>query len=225
MEKTSWLERLSLEFELAGGEQLRDEILQGSQNLSSGSAPGTKARWVSAMLARMEQRLDGETQARVMAACHCGYPQPGIRRMKAVFDATHAIGPVIEALREERREHLWGRLGKDPGLWEKVQAEPYFTSPIREGRTVVHISAPYHPWVTLVEQDEQKKRAHYCHCGWINGSKTNVQPVFCNCGAGYYQALWEGVLGRPVQAAVLSTVFQGADACRIRVTLPEDCLE
>ncbi len=221
MEKLSWLERLAGSLDQHAGESARVQVMLGSERMSSGSAPGPKARWVCEMLARIEQLTDEDTRAQVMVACHCRFPQAILRRMRGIYEQTHQINRVIEALQAERCEELRRRIGGDAFLWEKAQTQPFFTSPIREGKRVIHITAPYHPWTYLKETEFARQRAEYCHCGWINGSKENIPRTFCFCGAGFYQELWEGVLGAPVTVAVLQTVFSGGQDCRLQVTLPD----
>jgi predicted hydrocarbon binding protein len=44
-----------------------------------------------------------------------------------------------------------------------------------------------------------------------------VPRLYCYCGAGFYQDIWETVLGRPVEVEVLETVLEGGEVCRIAI--------
>jgi hypothetical protein len=219
MKRTSWLERLSESLDQAVGEGVRTQVMQGHEDLTSGSAPGTKARWICEMLDRLEKLGGEEASRQVMTACHCPFPQPLIRRLRTMYEKAHQIDVVVDALQAERRESLHQRVGADEFLWEQARKHAFFNSPIRDGNTVIHIAAPYHPWGYLRETDLQKQRGEYCHCGWINGSKELIPQAFCYCGAGYYKALWEGVLEVPVEVAVLRSIFNGDPDCRVQITL------
>jgi predicted hydrocarbon binding protein len=44
--------------------------------------------------------------------------------------------------------------------------------------------------------------------------------TYCYCGAGYYQAIWQEILQRPVEVEVRQSVLQGDDVCTIAIHLP-----
>lgn len=60
-----------------------------------------------------------------------------------------------------------------------------------------------------------------CYCGVVSQTQQPFSPTFCNCSRGWYLALFESCLGRPVEVTLLSSIIQGADRCRFRITLPD----
>ncbi len=218
MEKTSWIERLSDNLERYTSEEVRCAVLQGGEGLSSGSAPGAKARWVCGMIERLESFTDDATRKRIMTTCSCLYRRSDIQRLNAIYKQA-GIDAVITDLQESRRQELRRRI-KDEDLWRLAQTQPFFTTPMHDGNRLVHIAPPYHPQIYLQQTDFVKKRVHYCHCGWISASKTDVSPTFCTCGTGYYKSLWEGILEQPVEVDLCCTIFSGAEDCRVQVMLP-----
>jgi hypothetical protein len=222
MHRQSWLERLADALDDVAGESIRNEVMQGSDGLSSGSSAGKKAAWVRAMIQRMEQRLDPDRRIEVMTRCSCPAAQPQIRRLRRIYEQTRDVDAVIGAMAESDREWLRRRIGTNEALLRQVRAEPLYRGPDREGDTVRHVVKPNHPAEYLTSTDPKEKRAHYCHCGWIRYGKEEIPRTFCYCGAGYYKAIWEAILDAPVRVMVESSVFDGGDYCRLAVHLPAD---
>jgi hypothetical protein len=74
----------------------------------------------------------------------------------------------------------------------------------------------------LSSTDPDHRRALYCHCPRLRDALALGERMpldYCYCGAGFYQALWEEILGRPVRVEVVTSVAAGDDACRIRIDL------
>jgi hypothetical protein len=222
MRRLSWLERLAESLDDVAGEKIRIEVMEGSEDLSSGSSPGRKAGWIQAMIERLEQRLDLEQCVEVMTGCSCHAAKPQILELKRVCEQTGDTGALVTAMQRMDREWLRRRIGQDEVLLRQVEREPFYNSPFREGDAVCHVVKPDHPKGYLTTKDPQKRRAHYCPCGWIRYGREEIPATYCYCGAGYYKSLWEAILNAPVRVSVESTVCSGDDHCRIAVHLPED---
>ena len=221
MVKESWLERLARNLDVAGGEDLRHEIMQGSENLSSGSSPAAKSRWVKAMLARLEEHFEEPQRLDIMSACSCAFSQTLIRQFREAYVKGGNLEDLLEAMRAEQRADILRRLGADESLHQLVEVEPFMHSPqLCEDGSILHTGRPYHPREYLLAPEEQLRRQHMCHCGWINGSRENISPTFCGCGTGFYQILWQSLIDQPVEVEVVSTIFSGGDYCQMRVRLP-----
>ena len=58
-----------------------------------------------------------------------------------------------------------------------------------------------------------------CYCACVKKIAEPLPRAWCDCTVGYPKRMFEDVFGRPVEAELLSSVKQGGDACRIRITL------
>jgi hypothetical protein len=60
----------------------------------------------------------------------------------------------------------------------------------------------------------------YCHCPRIRAALHSVEhmpSLYCYCGAGFYKAIWEEILQRPIQVDVLESVLDGDEVCRFAI--------
>ncbi|MFL7795054.1 MAG: DUF6144 family protein [Anaerolineae bacterium] len=56
-----------------------------------------------------------------------------------------------------------------------------------------------------------------CYCGSVSKAAEPMPAVYCHCSCGWYKMLFETVLERPVEVELLSSIAQGADACRFAI--------
>jgi hypothetical protein len=225
LEKLSRLERLAVRLEEVGGESLRDEVMGDYQGLSSASTPSRKAKWAAGMLERMAACLDQEAQLDVMRSSCCPYRKDMIEDYRQLFAQTHSMDLLLETMRENTRAMIDRSLRKDSALQEQVQYHAFYHSPMRSGLIVSFFAFPYHIADYLREPQLEKRRKHACHCGWISASKENYPLTYCACGTGFYQQLWEGILGQEVEITVEQSVMHGDECCQFNVRLPASVLQ
>jgi predicted hydrocarbon binding protein len=58
-----------------------------------------------------------------------------------------------------------------------------------------------------------------CYCGSVSKAAEPIPPTYCYCSCGWYKMLFETVLERPVEVELLSSIAQGADACRFAIRI------
>lgn len=62
-----------------------------------------------------------------------------------------------------------------------------------------------------------------CHCRLLAESiqtGLTLSRTYCYCGAGWYQQLWDGIMGGPVRVELLKSILQGDDRCSFAIHLP-----
>ena len=60
-----------------------------------------------------------------------------------------------------------------------------------------------------------------CVCPLIKGVKDGISPTYCQCSAGYTQAFFESLSGKPVSVVLEESLFTGGQVCRFRIQLAE----
>ncbi|MGD2247750.1 MAG: DUF6144 family protein [Candidatus Methanofastidiosia archaeon] len=110
-----------------------------------------------------------------------------------------------------------------------VKNDPMIEGGVRKGDKIIVKKIPHMAKEYLMESDPQKKKYYYCHCPWVKEalleSEQPIDPVFCNCSAGYYKAYWEIVLDQPVKVTVLKSILKGDSVCTFEISLPKDIVK
>jgi predicted hydrocarbon binding protein len=58
-----------------------------------------------------------------------------------------------------------------------------------------------------------------CYCGSVSKAKEPIPLTYCYCSCGWYKMLFGTVLERPVEVELLSSIAQGAGACRFAIRI------
>lgn len=58
-----------------------------------------------------------------------------------------------------------------------------------------------------------------CYCGSVSKTRAPISPTYCQCSCGWFQQLFEGLLGQPVEVVLDRSVIRGAPRCEFRILL------
>jgi hypothetical protein len=98
----------------------------------------------------------------------------------------------------------------------------WYETPTREGNVIYVTKDPVLPDEYARAATANEKRAAYCHCRLLAESiqaGLTMSATYCYCGAGWYQQLWAGIMGRPVRVELLKSILQGDDRCTFAIQL------
>lgn len=205
-----WLERFDESLGRFAGDDVRRDVLAGSEGLSPSSDTDDKIAWVKGAMARLDAAVsDADTRREIVCRCAHIYPAEHIRNFKKKFDELGGLDAFMAWLEE------------DPGY----EGAPYYRDPERGDDVIFIDKAPQEAEKFKEATDPVVKRASACHCPIIKATilkGEEVSPTFCNCGAGWFRPLWETLLGHPVKVTCEESVLQGHDRCKFAVYLKED---
>jgi predicted hydrocarbon binding protein len=74
-----------------------------------------------------------------------------------------------------------------------------------------------------VEDDGIYVQYDKCYCPFVRDYPEPMSPTWCHCSRGWINELFESTLGAPVGAEMLSSIRQGDEVCRFKVTPPSEC--
>jgi hypothetical protein len=60
-----------------------------------------------------------------------------------------------------------------------------------------------------------------CYCGSVSKTRQPFSSTYCHCSCGWYQQLFESLLGRPVEVELLGSIIQGDERCRFLIRVGE----
>jgi effector-binding domain-containing protein len=192
------------------GEEMRQRVMQGNDELSLESTVDERFTWVKGAMETLDEAVSEEQKCDIVSGCAHVFPRELIAQLKAVFesartntdDPLQAVDAVIEFMGDER---VWG------------------PSPRRDGNTIYAVKNPRDPQGYEAAETDAERRKAYCFCPLIRNHLDDGMPItFCYCGAGWYRQQWEGAVGRPVKIEVVKSVLKGDDECQFAVHLPDD---
>jgi predicted hydrocarbon binding protein len=221
-----WLGKLNRCLARVAGDEVRAQVMAGSEGLSDGSSRQDVIDWSREAMERLEVLVEDESQRRaIMTGCACQYSKAALEPLREVYEATGDVDRVHGMLQEQFEAFLRETLTLEEPLVEEIVARGWGAAGVKRDDTIFATKIPKSGFLVeyMTETDPEKKRQIYCHCPRVRDalkSGTTIPSTYCYCGAGFYQGIWEEILQQPVEVELLESVLQGDQVCTIGVRLP-----
>jgi len=206
-----WNDRLAENLDRVLGEETKQVVMQGSDELGIESSVDDRFRWVKGMVERLDGLAAERPKYDILSSCAHVFPAGQIDKLEAVYketkartqDAMQSVDAVLDFMES------------DPG-WGAER-------PLREGHTIYSAKSPRDPKGYENAQDDLERRQACCFCPLVRNHTSQGMPTtFCYCGSGWYRQQWEGTIGRPVTVKIVKSILKGDDVCQFAIQLPED---
>ena len=102
----AWLAKLSACLGEIAGEEIRKEVMQGSEELYSRSGRQEVINWSREAMERLETLVDEEKCKQIMTGCACQYPKSALQEMRKTYEATQDVDLVHHTLQEQFESFL-----------------------------------------------------------------------------------------------------------------------
>lgn len=223
--ETQWQTKLALAVEDLAGSEVKDLVLAGGETLQDPSPSHEKLLWTCEALEVLADTADLETRQEILTRCHCWYPTEDLLDVKMSYRVNGDIDQALDMLQAKFEVFLRDVLDLDEELINTILDNGWGVAGIRDGKRIISTKIPKSSYIRdyFQEKDPLEKRRLYCHCPRVRdqvGSEPTLPPEYCYCGAGFYQGIWEEILGEPVRIEVLESVMTGGDVCQIAIHLP-----
>jgi hypothetical protein len=220
----NWQEKLSRAVESAAGAEIRDLVLQGGEGLTQETGSAEKIIWTCGALDLLAENTDEETGREILTSCACRYPVEDLQDVKEAYQSSGNLDLAVEMLQEKFIHFTREILELEEELIDKINSLGWGLAGRRDGNTIITTKIPKSGFLVdyFNQTDPEEKRRTYCHCPRVRdgvGLEPALPEVYCYCGAGFYQGIWEEILGEPVRVEVLESVMSGGDVCKIAIHL------
>ena len=221
----AWLGKLSTHLDEITGEQIRKQVLQGSEALTSESPRATVVDWTRGGMERLDSLVEEGDRRAILAGCACLYPMDALQEMRKAYQETGDISLAHDMLQGQFESFLRDTLHLDDGVVAAIVERGWGSAGVKRGGTIIATKIPKSDFLLeyIRETDPARKRALYCHCPRIRDallSSVAISATYCYCGAGFYKGIWEEILQQPVKVELLETVLKGDEVCKFAVYLP-----
>jgi len=182
------------------GNEAREAILTGHENLAPFSDAETRAKWVINAIKKLDSKATEEEKYQVISRCAHVRPKEEIEQLKAIYDKNHDI--------DEFLEYFGNSL-------------PFIEKPYRKGTIIYQSKPPADPEAYKAAKTQHDLIRASCFCPIIKASLDKMPRSFCYCGAGWAKQMFETVLGESLKIEVVSTVIDGDRLCKYAIHIPE----
>ena len=203
-----WAAQLAGGIERTAGLEVRRRVLGAKPWPAAAGGPKEWAAWVGETLQRLDTAVpDPAARRAAVKGCAHRFPDWRIERMRARYRELGSLDALLVEMR----------------LDQTVEGQSWYESPVRVGDTIYVTKDPVDQPGWKAATDPAARRAAYCHCSLVAHAREAgiaLSPTHCFCGSGWYDQLWEGILGHPVVVEVLQSILKGDDCCTFAIHLP-----
>ncbi len=186
------IDQLGLSIDVIAGKEIRDAVMEGSEELSKSSDPEAFAEWVKDAIARLDSLVDENTSKRIMWRC-----------------GTNCYHEYKEVLVDAKE-----RLGRSKNLDSFLRSEQNLSlkgMKLSKKGNVLHLKYDPRSFV--------KPMRCYCHLLKELPEDEVISPTYCRCSEGFLRSFWSDLLDRPVKVRMLESVISGGKTCRFEIDL------
>ena len=88
----AWLAKFSQSLERVAGAGIRDEVMAGSEGLSSKAGSQDVSAWTQRAMEVLDARVPEAMRREVMLGCACRYPTPDLADIRDAYAASGDVG-------------------------------------------------------------------------------------------------------------------------------------
>lgn len=220
----AWQAKFARSLDQVAGPEIRDVVMEGSENLSAQADPLDVIQWTRDAMDRLATHVDEEGLKSVMTGCACQYPKSDLQDVRREYEVSKDIRSAHNMLQMKFEHFLEETLGLDEDLVTEVVGRGWGLAGVIQGETIIATKIPKSGYLVeyLEETDPEEKRRIYCHCPRVRDALALSQTLpssYCYCGAGFYKGIWEEIIQKPVEVEVLESVLSGGEVCRVAIHL------
>lgn len=222
-----WLRVFSMCIEDYADENIKKQVLEGSENITSETPRQEVFDWSKRAINMLDELVNEEQKYEIMSECSCQYPRSNLKRFKDLYEDTQDLNTVHCKMQKYFEEVLREQMKLEEKYVEEIIRRGMGMAGKLDGNTIIATKIPKSSSIVewFEETDPNKRRALFCHCPRIRDVMDDLDnelpEYYCLCGAGFYKGIWEFILGKPVKVEVLETVMKGDEVCKIGIYLPE----
>lgn len=203
-----WASRLADGLDLLVGPEMRREVFAGAPCPAASATGEHWAAWAGEILGRLDAAVsDPVLRREIVKGCAHRFPDWRIDQMRARYQELGSLDALLVEMR----------------LDQTVGGQSWYESPVRVGEIIYVTKDPVDQEGWKAAPDAAARRAAYCHCPLVaraRGAGVPLSATHCFCGSGWYDQLWEGILGRPVTVEVLQSILRDDHCCTFAIHLP-----
>jgi len=154
------------------------------------------------------------------SACH--FPHNKLEPVKEVWNLTHSLEATHKALELLFKKDIkqYKQL-TDEQIEDILQKGWGLAGVIEDGYIIAtKIPSQFHEY--FKETDPMKQAYYYCHCPRVKQELLNnkdLDSIYCNCGGGFYQDVWQYITSKRVDIEVLTTLFNDDPVCSFSIRI------
>mgnify|MGYP002639737823 CR=1 FL=1 len=159
---------------------------------------------------------------RIFCKSACHIPHEKLESAKLVYEDTNSIESARLVLESSFRKDIKEYKNLTDSQVQLILNRGWgLAGKLIDGKIIAtKIPSKFHEY--FLEEDTQKKKYYYCHCPRVRDAfleNDSIDSIYCNCGGGFYQDVWEYITGKEVNINLLKSLFDGDQVCQFEIEI------
>lgn len=160
------------------------------------------------------------------SACHI--PHQKLESAKLVYQETKSIEATRKALESSFKEDIKNYKNLSDEHVDLILKKGWGLAGTMNDDKIIATKIPSKFHEYFLEEDLLQKKAYYCHCPRVRSALTkqeNVDSLYCYCGGGFYQDVWEYITNRKTEIKLLKSLFKDDTVCQFEITITDHIIQ
>jgi hypothetical protein len=172
----------------------------------------------------MRESMTEERIQHLFTACACHMPKEKLQKAKETYDLTKSIELAHEVLLKKFIIDIKTYKQLSDEDLEMIISRGWGAAGVLQDGAIIATKIPSRFHEYFAEEDPIKKAFFYCHCPRVKKNllqEKDLDSVYCYCGGGFYQNIWETITSKPVKITTLQNLFDGNEVCQFKIEVME----
>jgi len=215
--ETIWRKRIEINTKTFG-----DEVTETARNKSNAEDP---ILYTKELITNLRESTPEDIVQTIFCKSACHMPHQKLLEVRNVYQSTHSLVETHKALQDMFRVDIKQYKNLSDDQVEDILHKGWGAAGILDGNRIIATKIPSKFHEYFEETDSQKKKYLYCHCPRVKKAlleNTSIDSIYCNCGGGFYQDIWEHITGNQVHVQTIKNLFDGDDVCQFQISIEEE---
>lgn len=174
------------------------------------------------LIASLKENTVDEKIKAIFCQSACHIPHSKLESAKKVYLHTNSIEQARKELENSFKIDIKEYKNLSDAQVDMIISKGWGLAGIMHGDRIIATKIPslFHEYFN--ETDEFKKKYYYCHCPRVRKAFTDqetLDSIYCNCGGGFYQDVWQYITNRKVELHVIKSLFDGDNVCQFEINI------
>jgi len=174
------------------------------------------------LITTLKSDLTDDKVATIFCKSACHMPHSKLKEVKELYHKTKSIHKARVALEQLFKNDIKKYKKMSDEQLDDVISKGWGAAGIMQGDDIIATKIPsmFHEY--FAETDTKKKKFYYCHCPRVRKEllqNSELDSIYCNCGGGFYQDIWEYITNKEVKIDVQKNLFDGDDVCQFKIQI------
>jgi|GEM_PF-2782959 len=173
-------------------------------------------------ISKLRENTTDEKIKSLFLKCACHLPHNKLAKARKVYQQYKSLEKTIKQLENDYKIDIKEYKNLSDEQVEEIIKRGWGLAGTLQNNYIIATKIPsmFHEYFN--EDNPQRRKYYYCHCPRVKEAFLKnevIDPIYCNCGGGFYVDVWEFITGKTVNIKIMKSLFNGDDVCSFKIEI------